>query len=177
MKNYFTIRSFILCTSYFFLAGSLRSQTSGGCNSNAPMTYIVAPTSPNEIYITNASARGWKGGDTLKIPAGTYTVIEIDSFGGDPCRDIIITNCNGLVNVNSPMRFKKDVHHVKIIGSGFSGLTYGFKTNAFSFDRVNHFTMERIEIGPNPEGWVSMENRTLMWGNRGRNTPIILPLK
>ena len=70
------------------------------CNSNAPVTYIVAPTSPNEIYITNASARGWKGGDTLKIPAGTYTVIEIDSFGGDPCRDIIIMNSGGLVNVN-----------------------------------------------------------------------------
>ncbi len=123
-----------------------------GCNTNAPVTYTVAPTGPNEIYITNASGRGWKGGDTLKIQAGNYSVIEIDSFGGDPCRDIIIMNTGGLVNVNGPMRFKNDVHHVKIIGNGFAGLTYGFKATSFAFSRVNHYTIERIEVGPNAGG-------------------------
>ena len=122
------------------------------CNTNAPASYIVSPTGPNEIYITNASARGWKGGDTLRILAGTYSVIEIDSFGGDPCRDIVIMNSGGLVNVNGPMRFKNDVHHVKITGSGFPGLTYGFKAISFAFSRVNHYTMERVEVGPNPGG-------------------------
>jgi len=135
-----------------FHTGLAQSQSTGECNNNAPLTYIITPTAPGEIYITNASTRGWKGGDTLKIPAGTYSVIEIDSFGGDPCRDIIIMNSGGLVNVSTAMRFKKDVHHVKIIGNGFPGLTYGFKTKVFAFDRVNHFTMERIEAGPNPSG-------------------------
>ncbi len=150
--NYITNRGSILCVVLLLHAGFVRSQTPGDCNNNAPLTYIVAPTAPNEIYITNASTRGWKGGDTLKILAGNYTVIEIDSFGGDPCRDIVIINSGGLVSVNGPMRFKNDVHHVKIIGSGFAGLTYGFKTTVFSFNRVNHFTMERIECGPNPAG-------------------------
>lgn len=121
---------------------------SAGCNTDAPKTHIVLPTSPNEIYIKNASAKGWKGGDTLKIPAGTYSVIEIDSFGGDPCRDIIVINSGGLVNVTGSMRFQSDVHHVKILGTGSSD-KYGFKCKNFAFNRVNHFTMGNIECGPN----------------------------
>lgn len=122
-----------------------------GCNSDKPKTYIISPTQPGEIYITNASGRGWKGGDTLKIMAGTYSVIEIDSFGGDPCRDIIVINSGGLVKAKT-MRFQKDVHHVKILGNGVKGLRYGFQTGVFAFNRVNHFTMKHIEIGPNPSG-------------------------
>lgn len=122
------------------------------CNTRPPATYTIAPTQPGEIYITNASGRGWRGGDTLRIPAGTYSVIEIDSFGGDPCRDIIIVNSGGLVNVTGSIRFKSDVHHVKILGNGFPGLTYGFKCKNFAFDRANHFTMAWIEAGPNPAG-------------------------
>jgi hypothetical protein len=119
-----------------------------GSNSK-PSVYTIAPTSPGEIYITNASQKGWKGGDTLKIPAGTYSVIEIDSFGGDPTRDIIIINTGGLVNVTGSIRLQKDVHHVKITGTGTAGITYGFKCQSFGFNRANHFTMENIEAGPN----------------------------
>lgn len=122
-----------------------------GCNQNAPKTYIVGPTQPGEIYITNASAKGWKGGDTLKIIAGTYSVIEIDSFGGDPCRDIIVINSGGQVKAKT-MRFQKDVHHVKVLGNGVNGLRYGFQTGVFAFNRVRYFTMKHIEIGPNPAG-------------------------
>jgi hypothetical protein len=114
-------------------------------------TYIIAPTQPGEIYITNASGKGWKGGDTLKIPAGTYSVIEIDSFGGDPARDIVVIN-DGQVNVTGSMRFQKDVHHVKILGNGTPGIKYGFKCKNFAFNRANHFTIDGIEIGPNPNG-------------------------
>jgi hypothetical protein len=118
------------------------------CNTLPSKTYIVGPTQPGEIYITNASGKGWKGGDTLKIPAGTYSVIEIDSFGGDPCRDIVIIN-EGLVNVTGSIRLQKDIHHVKILGNGTSGIKYGFKCKNFAFNRANHYTMEWIEAGPN----------------------------
>jgi hypothetical protein len=112
-------------------------------------TYIITPTQPGEIYILNASGKGWKGGDTLLIPAGTYSVIEIDSFGGDPSRDIVIRNYGGLVNVTGSIRLQKDIHHVKIIGDGAPGVKYGFKCKNFAFNRANHFTMEWIEAGPN----------------------------
>lgn len=118
------------------------------CNTLPSKTWVVGPTQPGEIYIKNASAKGWKGGDTLKIPAGTYSVIEIDSFGGDPCRDIIVINSGGLVNVTGSIRFQSDVHHVKIVGIGSSD-KYGFKCKNFAFNRVNHFTMGNIECGPN----------------------------
>jgi hypothetical protein len=121
---------------------------SAGCNPNKPVSYTIAPTQPGEIYITNAINKGWKGGDTLRIPAGTYSVIEIDSFGGDPCRDIVVIN-DGPVNVTGSMRFQKDVHHVKILGNGTPGIKYGFKCKNFAFNRANHFTMEWIEAGPN----------------------------
>jgi len=117
-----------------------------------PSVYTIAPTQPGEIYITNASGKGWKGGDTLKIPAGTYSVIEIDSFGGDPTRDIIIINSGGLVNVTGSIRLQKDVHHVKFTGNGVPGIKYGVKCKNFAFNRANHFAMEWVEAGPNTGG-------------------------
>lgn len=119
------------------------------CNQLPPKTWIINPTTPGEIYITNASGKGWKGGDTLKIPAGTYSVIEIDSFSGDACRDIVIINDGGLVNVTGSIRIQKDVRYVKVLGNGAPGITYGFKCKNFAFNRVNHFTMGNIECGPN----------------------------
>lgn len=122
------------------------------CNVASPVTYTLSTTAPGEIYIPNASGMPWRGGDTLKIPAGTYNVIQIDSFGGDPCRDIIIVNSGGQVIVTgSGMRFNKDVHHVSVLGIG-SADTYGFKTVSFASSRSNHFTVRRIEAGPNPFG-------------------------
>lgn len=132
--------------------GSIPNPPNAACNPAAPKTYIVEPTQPGEIYITNASAKGWRGGDTLKIPAGTYSVIEIDSFGGDACRDIVVINSGGLVTVTGSMRFQKDVHHVKVLGTGVPGIVYGFKCKNYAFNRVNHYTMSNIEIGPNPDG-------------------------
>lgn len=122
------------------------------CNTAAPKTYLVGPTKPGEIYITDASAKGWKGGDTLKILAGTYESIEIDSFGGDPCRDIIVMNSGGQVIVTGSMRFQSDIHHVRITGTGISGIPYGFKCKNFAFNRARYYTMDHIEAGPNSEG-------------------------
>lgn len=119
------------------------------CNTNPPKTWIIGPTKPGEIYIKDGSAMGWKGGDTLKIVAGDYSVMQIDSFGGDPCRDIIIVNYGGLVNVTGSIRLQSDIHHVKIIGNGVAGIPYGFKCKSFGFNRANHFTIGDIECGPN----------------------------
>jgi hypothetical protein len=119
---------------------------SAACNTAKPVSYTIAPTQPGEIYITNAINKGWKGGDTLKIPAGTYSVIEIDSFGGDPCRDIVVIN-DGQVNVTGSMRFQKDVRYVKVIA-----INKGIKCKNFAFNRVTRFTIDGIEIGPNPDG-------------------------
>lgn len=121
------------------------------CNVASPVTYTLNTTAPGEIYMPNASGQPWKGGDTLKIPAGTYSVIQIDSFGGDPCRPIIVTNSGGQVIVNGPMRFQSDVHYVTVKGVTAGG-TYGIKTSSFAFNRVNHFTMDSIEVGPNSFG-------------------------
>lgn len=137
---------FILLLLFIFSIKSFEQ-----CNPNPSVTYTILPTAANEIYIINGMTKPWKGGDTLKILAGNYDIIEIDSFGGDACRDIVIINSGGLVNATT-WRFKNNVHHVKITGSGVSGLTYGFKSGVFAFTRVNHFTMERIECGPNPSG-------------------------
>lgn len=133
------------------LFGAVPVMSFSQCNTNPSVTYTIQPTAIREIYIVNGMSKPWKGGDTLKIPAGVYDHIEIDSFGGDQCRDIIIINSGGLVSTKI-MRFKSNVHHVKVLGSGSPGITYGFKTGTFGFDRVNHFTMERIECGPNPNG-------------------------
>ncbi len=129
------------------------------CNPLPGVRYVITPTggaTTPEIYITNASQRGWKGGDTLVIQALAYPygVIEIDSFGGDPCRDIVIINSGGQVLCNGPMRFQKDVHHVKVTGTGTAGITYGFKivNSAFASSRMSHFTLENLEVGPNTGG-------------------------
>lgn len=121
-------------------------------NTSKPNSYIITPTKPGEIYITNASNLGWKGGDTLLIPAGEYSVIEIDSFGGDASRDIVIRNYGGLVNVKGSIRLQKGIHHVRIQGNGTPGIPYGFRCYNFAFNRANHYTMENIEVGPNPGG-------------------------
>jgi hypothetical protein len=122
---------------------------SAACNQLPPKTWILGPTQPGEIYIKDASAKGWKGGDTIKIMAGTYSVIEIDSFRGDPCRPIIIINSGGLVNVTGSIRLQADVRYVRFLGSGHSGLPYGFRCKNFAINRFIEFGMDRIECGPN----------------------------
>lgn len=122
------------------------------CNNAVPVAYTLSTTSPNEIYMTNASAQPWKGGDTLKIPAGTYTVIQIDSFGGDPCRDIIIQPL-GLVTVNGPVRFGKDAHHFTIDGRYGSVRTSIVVNGAgFAASMVSHATFRNIRIQNNTGG-------------------------
>src|SRR5205807_2102433 len=77
-----------------FVIHSVKSQ----CNTSAPVTYIVSETNPGEIYIPDASTKPWKGGDTLKILAKYYSVVEIDKIHGDACHPIIIINSGGQVS-------------------------------------------------------------------------------
>lgn len=120
------------------------------CNIAAPVSYILNTTSPNEIYMTNASAQPWKGGDTLKIPGGTYTVIQIDSFGGDPCRDIIIQPIGDVI-VTGSIRFAKDAHHFTIDGRR-GAIRQSITAKNLAVGMVSHATFRNLKLGPNPDG-------------------------
>lgn len=120
------------------------------CNTADPQTYILTPVS-GEIYIPDAYSRGWKGGDSVKIPAGYYSLIEIDSFGGDPCRNIIIVPYGGRVHADI-IRFKRDCHYVTLTGIGVPDSIYGFKCRTLAGTKTAWFKNHRIEIGPNPSG-------------------------
>ncbi len=95
------------------------------CNTSAPVTYTLTPTG-NEIYYPDASSMPWKGGDTLKIPAGNYTLIEISNFSGDSCRKIVIINSGGKVTANN-IRFRNNSRFFRFTGTGVPGMEYGFK--------------------------------------------------
>lgn len=95
------------------------------CNPSAPVSYTLTPTG-NEIYYPDASAMPWKGGDTLKIPAGNYTLIEISNFTGDSCRKIVIINSGGKV-VSNNIRFRNNSRFFRFTGTGTPGIEYGFK--------------------------------------------------
>src|ERR1700733_1736833 len=80
-----------------------------GCNAKAPVTYVLAAGSGDFYYTTPNAA--WKGGDTIKITAGTYGgVIEFDHLHGDPCRPIVIINSGGVV-ASTLIRLKTDCEY------------------------------------------------------------------
>lgn len=120
------------------------------CNNAEPVTYTLSETSPGEIYMSNASAQPWKGGDTLKIPTGTYSVIQIDSFGGDPCRNIIIQPIGNVI-VTGSLRFQKDAHHFEINGR-YGNIRQGITAKNLAVGMVSHATFRNLKLGPNPDG-------------------------
>lgn len=118
------------------------------CNTSAPVSYTIAQTSPGEIYITDASTKPWKGGDTLKIPAGTYSVIEISNFSGDPCNKIVIINSGGQVIANN-FRMRFDSRYFKITGTGTPGIDYGFKVvggGMLAVSLAHDFEIDHVEV-------------------------------
>jgi hypothetical protein len=121
----------------------LEAQT---CNTNAPVSYTLTETSPGEIYIPNASAKPWKGGDTLKIPAKTYSLIEISNFSGDACKKIVIINSGGQVITNT-WRMRNDSRYFKITGTGKAGIDYGIKVSGgmLAISLAHHFEIEHVE--------------------------------
>ena len=130
----------------------------GTCNSLAPAIYTLTANADGEIYIPSAAARGWKGGDTVRISAGNYTLIEIGNFKGDPCRPIVIINYGGQV-IAENIRFGNDASYFKIVGIGTTGIEYGFKVQptagiGVAIGLAHHVEVSNIEvINPNDLGF------------------------
>ncbi len=88
--------------------------------------YTLQRNTGNDIYIPDASSRGWKGGDTLRIPAGNYHKIVIGNFQGNATNPIVIINYGGQV-VASQITFDNNASYFKLTGAGDPSITYGFK--------------------------------------------------
>ncbi len=124
------------------------------CNQNAPQVFTLNTTSPGEVYMPNtAGNQGWKGGDTVRIPAGNYNLIDLGNFRGDPCRPIVITNYGGRVTVKA-MRFGNDAAYFKLTGTGHPSYTYGIKVDGngnagVGIGMAHHVEINNIEVtGP-----------------------------
>ncbi|HEX8333480.1 MAG TPA: hypothetical protein VF622_12700, partial [Segetibacter sp.] len=153
----------ILCTILFslFLSIVTNAQTSA-CNTAASRIYTLSPTSGSEIYLPNASARGWKGGDTVRIPAGNYTLIDLGNFKGDSCRPLIIINFNGQVIANQ-VRFGSNAAYFKFTGTGHPSYTYGFKINSaanagIAIGLAHHVEVTNIDVSGTEVGFFFKKN-------------------
>lgn len=115
-------------------------QAPAACNTNAPVTYLLSQTGPGEIYRPNGAA--WKGGDTIKITGTSYSVIEFNNVGGDPCRPLVIMP---LTTVTTPaFRIKGNCRYIKIWGGKTQ---YGIKVNGgpLAITSSHHIEADNIE--------------------------------
>ena len=119
--------------------------TPGNCNPAAPAVYTLLPTSGTDIYLPDASSLGWKGGDTLRIPAGNYGLIDLGHFKGDSCRPIVIINYGRVVNVGQ-MRFISDAAYFKLTGAGDPNYQYGIKVHSAANAGVAITTAHDVEV-------------------------------
>ena len=113
---------------------------STGCNSNAPVTYMLTQTGPGEIYRPNSSL--WKGGDTIKITGTSYSVIEFYNVAGDACRPLVIMPAT---TVSTPVfRFKGNSRYIKLWGGKTQ---YGIKVNGgpLAITSCNHIEVDNVE--------------------------------
>jgi hypothetical protein len=136
--------------------------TAPGCNSLAAKVYTLTK-SGNEIWIPNASTRGWKGGDTLRIPAGSYDLIDLGNFKGDSCRPIVIINYGGQV-VTKLIRFGNNAAYFKFTGTGHPGYTYGFKVQGTAtgvgIGLAHHVEISNVEVTGTEVGFYFKKNPT-----------------
>jgi len=107
----------------------LITTTTPTTTSTTGKVYTLTANSSGEIYIPDASTRGWKGGDTLRIPAGKYSLIQIGKFKGSAGNPIVVINYGGQV-VADKMRFQNDAAYFKVTGTGSSSYQYGFKVSS-----------------------------------------------
>jgi len=156
LNTYTYLNGFILSENGEGTSVTTTPPPSGSCNTTAPVVYTLKPASGTEIYIPDASSRGWKGGDTLRIPSGTYSLIALGNFKGDSCRPIVIINYGGQVTVDQ-MRFINDAAYFKLTGTGDPAYTYGFKVNSpanigagVAIDLAHNLEVCNVEVtGPN----------------------------
>jgi hypothetical protein len=150
--------------TYNYINGWMLTENSGTTTTTAPAPDPVASTtttsgtgkvytlqpSGGEIWIPDASTRGWQGGDTLRIPAGKYSLIHIGKFKGAAGNPIVIINYGGQVLVDK-MRFVDDAAYFKITGTGSSSYQYGFKVSStanagIAIDLAHDVEVNNVEV-------------------------------
>ncbi len=110
------------------------------------VTHTLQTTAPGEVYRpTGTGLSNWKPGDTVNIPAGNYSLIDLGNFRGDATRPIILRNKGGLVTVKQ-IRFGKNAQYFKLLGNGHPGLTYGILVNGTSNAGIAAYHVSDIEI-------------------------------
>ncbi|MFL5786921.1 MAG: PKD domain-containing protein [Flavisolibacter sp.] len=143
----------------------LSTAQSSGCNTAAAKTYVLHAIQ-NEIYLpytSNGILSSVRGGDTLKIPAGTYNDIILDSFSGDPCRPVIIINMGGKV-ASGYIRIDHKAQYFKITGTGDTTIKYGFKVGTagagagLAIGIANHYEVEHLECSNSDVGFLCKKN-------------------
>jgi hypothetical protein len=140
------------------LSVTVNAQKSMSCYQGPNVKYVL-PVNAGEIYQPNLPATfpGLNPGDSLEIPAGTYTLVHLDGFSGDSCRPIhIVTGGNVIINYagSSPMlriyngRFFV-VHGERITINGDASYTgIGMGISALSSDwNVNSLHMNNVDVG------------------------------
>ncbi|HEX2608523.1 MAG TPA: hypothetical protein VHK91_14140 [Flavisolibacter sp.] len=165
--------------TYNYLNGFSISEVGGVAAATPPVEQLPAPTtttttgkvytlgatSGTEIYIPDASARGWKGGDTVRIKAGTYSLIVLGKFKGDASNPIVFINYGGQVKVNQ-IRIDNDAAYFKLLGNGSSAYTYGISINStfnagVAIAIAHDFEISNIEVTGTEVGFYIKKNPTL----------------
>jgi poly(3-hydroxybutyrate) depolymerase len=139
--------------TYNYINGFKISETSTETTTNvvvAPVTggfanYTLKPSGTQIYYPNGLNISGLKGGDTVNIPAGTYTLIALGNFRGDAANPIIIRNSGGLVTT-AEIRIVNDPKYFKLLGNGKAGLTYGFKVSRTQYTGINVIKASDFEI-------------------------------
>ena len=121
-------------TTYNYLNGlTITEGSSATGDSQIPVASATSHTiypKGTSIYLPNGlGIADLKPGDTLNIPAGVYSVIDLGNFKGTADKPIIIRNKGGQVIVNGQFRFSNRPEHFKLLGNGVPGITYGFKVD------------------------------------------------
>ena len=111
-----------------------------------PNTNYTLGASGTQIYYPNGfGIPGLKGGDTINIPAGTYSLISLGNFKGDATNPIVIRNRDGLV-ITTEIRILNDAKYFKLLGNGKAGITYGFKVSRTQYSGITVSKASDFEI-------------------------------
>lgn len=120
------------------------------CNVATPVTYQISATQPGQIYHVDGSSQGWKGGDTLEIAAGTYSVILFGNVGGDQCKPLYIRPAGNVI-ITGQLRFNNYSHHIIFDGKMANGQR-AVQMQSSASNLSNNITIKNINVGPNPGG-------------------------
>ena len=131
---------------------------------NAFASYIIRRNSGESIYLPlGLNLAHLKPGDTLNIMGGAYNVIELGKFKGSATYPLIIRNKGGQVTCKI-IRLSNVPEYFKLMGNGYSGVTYGFKINGgYSSGSCltafgKYFTIAYVEALQSKSGFLIKKN-------------------